>query len=51
MQVDWIFGSDQVAFSGYRVVDGPLVDRATDHPLVAAEVLVPERKMPLGSED
>ena len=51
MQVDWIFGSDQVSFSGYRVVDGALVDRATDHPLVAAEVLVPERKVPIGSED
>ena len=50
MQVDWIFGSDQVSFSGYRVVDGALVDRATDHPLVASEVLVPERKIPLPPE-
>jgi endonuclease/exonuclease/phosphatase family metal-dependent hydrolase len=50
MQVDWIFGSDAVSFSGYRVVDGALVDRATDHPLVAAEVLVPERKIPIPPE-
>ena len=50
MQVDWIFGSDGVSFSGYRAVDGSLVDRATDHPLVAAEVLVPERKIPIPPE-
>jgi hypothetical protein len=50
MQVDWIFGSDQVSFSGYRVVDGALIDRATDHPLVASEVLVPERKIPIPPE-
>ena len=49
MQVDWIFGSDEVAFSGYRVVDGALVDRASDHPLVAAEVTVRELKVRLGS--
>jgi endonuclease/exonuclease/phosphatase family metal-dependent hydrolase len=47
MEVDWVFGSDQVAFSGYRVVDGALVDRATDHPLVAAEATVPEYKEPI----
>ena len=50
MQVDWIFGSDQVSFSGYRVDDSSRVDRATDHPLVASEVLVPERKIPLPPE-
>ena len=50
MQVDWIFGSDQVSFSGYRVDDSARVDRATDHPLVASEVLVPERKIPLPPE-
>lgn len=44
MQVDWIFGSDFIDFSGYRVIDGALVDRASDHPLIAAEVAVPQRK-------
>ncbi|WP_167880536.1 endonuclease/exonuclease/phosphatase family protein [Nocardioides guangzhouensis] len=47
MQVDWIFGSDAVSFSGYRVIDGGLVNRTSDHPLVAAEVAIPGRKVPL----
>lgn len=40
MNVDWIFGSDKVAFSGYRVID----NRASDHPLISSGVTVPKYK-------
>ncbi len=32
--VDWIFGSDDVMFTGYWEDDGPLVRRTSDHPMV-----------------
>jgi endonuclease/exonuclease/phosphatase family metal-dependent hydrolase len=32
--VDWIFGSDDVLFTGYGEDDGPLVRRTSDHPMV-----------------
>ena len=35
-RVDWIFGSRDVRFSGYRFIKSPLVRRTTDHPLVLA---------------
>lgn len=41
MLVDWIFGSDEVTFSSYRVDLSPHVRRTTDHPLVVAEATVP----------
>lgn len=41
MEVDWIFGSDRVAFSSYAAIDVP---RASDHPLVVATATVPSRK-------
>ena len=47
MLVDWIFGSDQVSFTGYSVIDGRTVDRASDHPLVVADVSVPELREPI----
>lgn len=40
MQVDWVFGSDAVAFSNYRVDRSAHIQRTTDHPLVAAEASV-----------
>jgi hypothetical protein len=36
--IDWIFGSEGVSFTSYVVDRGPLVDRATDHPVVVAGV-------------
>jgi hypothetical protein len=39
-QVDWIFGSQGVQFTGYAEVDGGLVDRTSDHPLITAEVRI-----------
>jgi endonuclease/exonuclease/phosphatase family metal-dependent hydrolase len=42
MLVDWVFGSDHVDFTAYSVLDGRTVDRASDHPMVAADVTIPE---------
>ena len=36
--IDWIFGSQGVEFTGYVEDHGPLVRRATDHPVVTASV-------------
>lgn len=36
MPVDWIFGSDNVRFSGYARDVGPLVRSTTDHPMIRA---------------
>lgn len=41
MEVDWVFGSDRVTFSGYAAIKGGLVGRASDHPLVVARATVP----------
>jgi hypothetical protein len=38
MPVDWIFGSDDVRFTGYARDFTPLVRRTTDHPMVRAGV-------------
>jgi hypothetical protein len=40
MPVDWIFGSDEVAFSGYVRDYGPLVRRTSDHAMIRARVLL-----------
>jgi endonuclease/exonuclease/phosphatase family metal-dependent hydrolase len=36
-RIDWVFGSDDVEFVDYRLVDDALINRASDHPLVVAE--------------
>lgn len=41
MDVDWIFGSSTMAFSGFVSTKAGLVSRATDHPFVAADVTIP----------
>lgn len=46
MRIDWIFGSSFVEFSGYRVADGKLVNKTSDHPLIYADVAVPTRPRP-----
>ena len=43
MKIDWIFGSNDVAFTNYRVKDGTLVDKASDHPMILADVTVSSR--------
>lgn len=44
MEVDWVFGSDRVDFSGYAAIDGGVLARASDHPLVRADATVPARR-------
>lgn len=39
-QIDWIFGSPGVAFSGYTIDRSPLVRRSTDHPVIVSDVIV-----------
>ena len=39
-QVDWILGSQGVQFSDYVEDDSELVDRASDHPLIATRVRI-----------
>lgn len=39
-QVDWIFGSQGVQFSGYLEDDSGLVDRTSDHPLITTRVRI-----------
>ena len=36
-RIDWVFGSDDVEFTGYELVRTPEVRRSSDHPLVLAE--------------
>lgn len=38
--VDWVFGSDDVLFTGYGEDDSPLVRRTSDHPLVYGHALL-----------
>ncbi|GAA1101579.1 hypothetical protein GCM10009668_19850 [Nocardioides dubius] len=44
MPVDWIFGSDEVTFTGYVADRSPAVARTTDHPVVVAQAVLPERR-------
>jgi Endonuclease/Exonuclease/phosphatase family len=39
-QIDWIFGSQGVQFTGYKEVDGGLVDKTSDHPLILARARI-----------
>jgi endonuclease/exonuclease/phosphatase family metal-dependent hydrolase len=45
MPVDWIFGSNRVRFLDYAAIDSGVIARASDHPLVVAEVRVPKDKV------
>jgi endonuclease/exonuclease/phosphatase family metal-dependent hydrolase len=38
-RIDWIFGSPDVRFSGYTVVDGPLARRTSDHAMIVARAV------------
>jgi hypothetical protein len=40
MNVDWIFGSDIVTFTGYFRDDGPFVNRTSDHPMIVARAVL-----------
>lgn len=39
-RIDWVFGSNDVEFSDYRLLTTDLVRRASDHPLVVTEALI-----------
>jgi endonuclease/exonuclease/phosphatase family metal-dependent hydrolase len=45
MPVDWIFGSGRITFSGYAALEGGLLARTSDHPMVVADVRVPKDKV------
>lgn len=41
MDVDWIFGSTGIVFSGFLSTKAGVVPRATDHPFVVADAMIP----------
>ena len=41
MRVDWIFGSRELEFTGFRIDTSPTVRRITDHAVLTAAVTVP----------
>jgi endonuclease/exonuclease/phosphatase family metal-dependent hydrolase len=41
MRVDWIFGSRELEFDGFRIDTTPAVRRITDHAVLSATVTVP----------
>lgn len=41
MNVDWIFGSSVIEFSDFLASKAGLVQRATDHPFVVADAVIP----------
>ena len=43
LRIDWIFGSNFVEFSGYRVARAKLIRKTSDHPLIYADVNFPTR--------
>ncbi|MCW2819021.1 MAG: Endonuclease/Exonuclease/phosphatase family protein [Marmoricola sp.] len=46
--IDWVLGSQEVGFSGYRVDRSALVRRTTDHPVVLADVRLDVADLPHG---
>ncbi len=42
LNVDWIFGSDMVAFSDHYRDDSGLVNRTSDHPMIVARAVLDE---------
>ena len=46
LNVDWIFGSPDLTWSGYTEDRSPLVARTTDHPMIVTDVTVDGSKAP-----
>jgi hypothetical protein len=46
MQVDWIFGSEDITFSNYYADRGAPVPRMTDHPVVTADAYLAPQMTP-----
>ena len=47
-RIDWVVGTKDVDFSEYAMLRTPLVQKASDHPLVASDVLLPPVEQPAG---
>lgn len=43
VRIDWVFGSNYLAFANYRAARGNLIQKTTDHPVILADVTVPGR--------
>lgn len=43
VRIDWVFGSNYLKLTNYRVNRGNLVQKITDHPMIVADVTVPAR--------
>jgi endonuclease/exonuclease/phosphatase family metal-dependent hydrolase len=41
MRIDWIFGSKELRFSGYKDLRTPLVRKTSDHAMIVSQVTVP----------
>lgn len=41
MRIDWIFGSKELSFSGYKASRSPLVQKTSDHAMIVSGVTVP----------
>lgn len=41
MRIDWIFGSKELRFSGYKALRSELVKQTSDHPMIISDVTVP----------
>jgi hypothetical protein len=41
MDVDWIFGSTGITFSNFLSTKAGVVPRATDHPFVMSDAVIP----------
>ena len=41
--VDWLLGSSTVSFAQYQAIDGGVVDRITDHPVIVADATFGKR--------
>jgi endonuclease/exonuclease/phosphatase family metal-dependent hydrolase len=41
MRIDWIFGSKELRFSGYKASRSPLVQKTSDHAMIISGVTVP----------
>lgn len=40
LEIDWIFGSDGVTFSGYLADQSRLVSKSSDHPMLVTHVRI-----------
>jgi endonuclease/exonuclease/phosphatase family metal-dependent hydrolase len=46
LRIDWILGTSDAEFSRYEALDGGLIDRITDHPIITSQVQVPPLTQP-----